>query len=45
MIPTMVVLASMWEIRELGMTVNVQFRLTMAWLDPRIVFYNLKVRL
>lgn len=34
---------SLDEIRELGMTVNVQFRLTMAWFDPRIDFYNLKV--
>ena len=31
------------DIRELGMTLNVQFRLTLQWRDPRIVFYNLKV--
>ena len=33
---------SLDEIKELGMTLNAQFRLTMAWYDPRIVFYNLK---
>ena len=32
------------DIRELDMTINVQFRLTLSWLDPRLEFSNLKVR-
>ncbi len=35
---------SLDDIRELDMTLNVQFRLTLSWKDPRIVFYNLKVQ-
>ena len=34
---------SLDDIRELGMTWNVQFRLTLQWFEPRINFRNLKV--
>ena len=33
---------SLDDIRELGMTLNVQFRLTLSWTDPRLVFFDLK---
>ncbi len=34
---------SLDDIRELDMTINVQFRLSLAWLDTRLEFSNLKV--
>jgi len=37
-----VAVLSLDDIQELGMTLNVQFRLTLSWLDPRLTFYNLK---
>ncbi|XP_059089598.1 uncharacterized protein LOC131885543 [Tigriopus californicus] len=33
---------SLDDIRELGMSLNVQFRLNLSWLDPRIIYHNLK---